>query len=62
MSETTENIAKGIQCQICGAWMEDMFIYDKNNQETVNLDQDKWDNPPGYPRTCRDCKPNRVVW
>ena len=49
MSEITEDILNGIMCKECGVWMDDMF--DKNGDPN-----DKWENPPGYPRLCDECK------
>jgi hypothetical protein len=40
-------------CQICGVWMEDMFIGKGDKQK---LNHKMWDNPPGYTRSCKDCQ------
>ena len=53
MGEGADNILDGICCQFCGGWMEDMFTYLPDGK---TLNHDMWDNPPGHPRTCEDCK------
>lgn len=44
MGQISEDINDGICCQVCGVWMEDVFN-----------DGFDWTNPPGHPRTCKDC-------
>jgi len=48
MGGAAHDVMTGIACQECGQWMEDMFKDDELNNKL-------WDNPPGYPRTCKDC-------
>lgn len=50
MGEVSDNILSGISCQECGVWMDDMFTKDGK------INKDAWENPPGHPRTCKDCK------
>ena len=57
MGEAADDILNGITCQVCGAYMDDMFT-------DVLLDEEPeltelWDNPPGYPRTCPDCEEDK---
>lgn len=52
MGQVSEDILKGIMCQICGVWMPEV---DKAGTDTKKLN-DFFDNPPGYPRSCPDCQ------
>ena len=46
MGEVAEMMLDGTLCQICGGLMEDL----------INENGDDLKEPPGYPRTCEDCK------
>ena len=46
MGQVSEDIINGICCQVCGQWMP----------EVSNRKSDIFINPPGYPRTCKDCQ------
>lgn len=46
MGENAEIILDGTLCQHCGALMEDLI-----RDEGIILHE-----PPGYPRTCEDCR------
>lgn len=49
MGQVSEDVINGICCQLCGQWMDDIFV------KRV-LDHKLYNSPPGYPRTCSDCK------
>ena len=46
MGEVAEMMLDGTLGQICGGLMEDL----------INENGDDLKEPPGYPRTCEDCK------
>jgi hypothetical protein len=50
MGEAADDVLNGCSCQECGVWMDDMFKKDGK------LDIAAWNNPPGHPRICEDCK------
>ena len=52
MGEVANDILNGIICQVCGVWMDEVELYWKDKKKL----NDFFDNPPGYPRTCADCK------
>jgi hypothetical protein len=43
-------VPQGLHCQVCGAWMEDVWDHDGDFNEEL------FENPPGHPRTCVDCR------
>jgi len=46
MGEISDMMLEGVLCEICGCLMEDLI------QEGT----DELKDPPGYPRTCNNCK------
>ena len=50
MGEIAEERINGIRCEFCGVFMEDVMEKIKKD------DWSMFDNPPGYPRYCEDCK------
>lgn len=55
MGEIADDMLDGLTCQLCGQWMDDCFV---NNDSEQGLNNETFDNPPGYPRTCSDCEEN----
>ena len=49
MGDVADDVLNGLLCELCGVWMEDCF--DENG-----IVHETFDNPPGYPRQCEDCK------
>lgn len=48
----SEDIMDGIMCQYCGVWMPEIEKYWDDKKKLSEF----FKNPPGYPRTCKDCK------
>lgn len=53
MGQIADDAYNGITCSCCGAWMPECFITINGNMSEVN--QEFFDNPPGYARICDDC-------
>ena len=51
MGEIADMMLDGTFCQECGGLMEDLMYNIDNKKNTFDLK-----DPPGYPRTCKDCK------
>ena len=49
MGQVADDMLDGLMCQECGVWMPDVL------EDNSPL----WEKPPGYPRTCPDCKEER---
>ena len=52
MGEIADDILNGILCQECGVLMGDIIKAFEEESEGKAV----FINPPGYPRTCDDCK------
>ena len=50
LGQVSEDILNGICCQFCGVWMPEVF--DKKS--------DIFKNPPGHPRTCKNCLEEKI--
>jgi hypothetical protein len=50
MGQVSDDILNGICCQFCGVWMPE--VSDKKS--------DIFKNPPGHPRTCRNCLEEKI--
>ena len=50
MGQVSDDILNGICCQICGQWMP----------EVSDRKSDIFINPPGYPRTCKECLKDKI--
>lgn len=51
MGEIADDINKGLMCEVCGVWMPEVTKW--LDDDSV---QDPFENPPGYPQKCEDCK------
>jgi len=50
MGQIAEDAQNGLTCSYCGVWMPDVSDAIEKKQEAI------FDNPPGFPRTCDDCR------
>ena len=58
MGEIADDIINGLMCELCGVWMPEVSKWLDEATESLDEDgvDDPFDNPPGHPRRCEDCK------
>ncbi len=52
MGEMADDAYNGLICQYCGAWMPEVEKFWNDKKKL----QEFFNNPPGYPRICPECK------
>ena len=51
MGQIAEDTENGLMCSYCGVWMPEVSEYILGVSK-----EDPFDDPPGFPRTCDDCR------
>ena len=59
MGEIANDALNGLTCLACGVWMPGVEEYMELSSKEDWSGTSPFDSPPGYPRTCPDCKESK---